>query len=98
MAELPFDPDNPPDEPPEQVRQPMMWRLAVRLHRDHERGQPDPAGSPFCRACGDPWPCRPRRIARRGLVAALRDPRAPRGATSHSDWYRRPDPDRPGPY
>jgi hypothetical protein len=35
MSELPFDPENPPDEPPPEVVQPMAWRLAVRLHRDH---------------------------------------------------------------
>ncbi|SDZ06980.1 hypothetical protein SAMN05444365_105157 [Micromonospora pattaloongensis] len=87
MAELPFDPDDPPDDPPEQVRQPMMWRLAVRLLRDHQGAPAGPAGDPVCRACGDPWPCRPHRIARRGLVAALRDPRGGRSG----DWYRDPD-------
>ncbi|MBF9134574.1 hypothetical protein I0C86_37445 [Plantactinospora sp. S1510] len=51
MSELPFDPENPPDEPPPEVVQPMAWRLAVRLHRDHSpqpveplSGVPLPAG------------------------------------------------------
>ncbi|MBE1492418.1 hypothetical protein [Plantactinospora soyae] len=81
-SELPFDPENPPDEPPPGVRQPMAWRLAVRLHRDHSPLPAGPTpemsgpGSPdVCRTCGDPWPCHGRRIAVRGLLAACRGPR-----------------------
>ncbi|GAB3984794.1 hypothetical protein V1634_10705 [Plantactinospora veratri] len=81
-SELPFDPENPPDEPPPEVVQPMAWRLAVRLHREHSPlpAEPDnrlsgPAGPNVCRACADPWPCHGRQIAVRGLLAACRGPR-----------------------
>ncbi|MFY1686876.1 hypothetical protein [Plantactinospora sp. WMMB782] len=43
-SELPFDPENPPDEPPPQVVHPIAWRLAVRLHREHS---PLPAEPPI---------------------------------------------------
>ena len=79
MSESPFDLENPPDEPPAGVVQPMAWRLAVRLHRDHSPASTDPARPPVCRACGDPWPCHGRRIAERGLLAAWRAPRTGRG-------------------
>lgn len=70
---LPFDPGNPPDEPPPEVVRPMTWRLALRLHRDHSP-LPGiaPTGPNVCRACADPWPCSGRQIAVRGLLAAWR--------------------------
>jgi hypothetical protein len=75
MTHLPFDPSNPPEEPPAQVAQPMMWRMAVRLVTDH---RPDWSAvgraRPPCRCCGDSWPCRGHELGRRGLVASLRDP------------------------
>lgn len=72
MSDLPFDPADPPDEPPAGILQPMAWRLAVRLHRDHGPAVVGPAQAPVCRTCADPWPCRARRLAERGLVAAYR--------------------------
>jgi hypothetical protein len=72
MRELPFDPDDPPDEPPAGVLRPMAWRLAVRLHRDHAPADVEPVHPAVCRTCGDPWRCEGRRIAERGLIAACR--------------------------
>lgn len=88
MSELPFDLEDPPDEPPAGVVQIMAWRLAVRLHRDHAPAVTDPAdggrpgaadvaSDPVCRACGARWPCHARRVAERGLLAACGIVRAP---------------------
>lgn len=80
MSEMPFDLENPPEDPPPGVLQPMAWRLAVRLHRDHSplaaepvARPPGPARPTACRTCADPWPCHGRRIAVRGLLAAWRN-------------------------
>lgn len=35
LSELPYDPVNPPRDPPAAVVRPMLWRVAVRLHTDH---------------------------------------------------------------
>jgi hypothetical protein len=72
MTELPFDLENPPDEPPDCVAQPMAWRLAVRLFRDHSPAVSDPTRPVPCRTCGEPWPCYGRRLAERGLITACR--------------------------
>jgi hypothetical protein len=112
MPDLPFDLEHPPEEPPDWVSRPMLWRLAVRLHRDHdlrpaeepdlrpaeehdlrpaEMYDPRPAGvAPTCRTCGEPWPCGPRRLAERGLIAACRPPPAQpaRPATTWDDPRR----------
>lgn len=74
MSSLPFDPQDPPEEPPQQVRQPMMWRLAVRLYRDHALAAAPVGAPPRCQVCRQPWPCPPRRTAERGLVAAFAEP------------------------
>jgi hypothetical protein len=87
MAELPFDLEDPPEEPPAGAVQPMLWRLAVLLHRDHDRPLADPGEPRRCRACGDPWPCRHRRLAERALVAACDEPQVGRGPGSFTDWY-----------
>ena len=64
--------DGPTAEPPAGA-DPLLWRLAYGLHRDH-RAQPD--GS--CVTCRQAWPCAPRGLADRGLSAALIPPEARR--------------------
>lgn len=78
MYEVPFDPERPPEEPPPGIPQPMLWRLARRLFTDHQcsAAGTGPALALRCRTCGDPWPCRGRRLAERGLVAACRPARS----------------------
>jgi hypothetical protein len=78
VINVPFDAMNPPDEPPEGVVQPLLWRLASRLHRDHELDQETP-GLPRCGRCWQPWPCAARRLAERGLVAAFAPPETSAG-------------------
>jgi hypothetical protein len=86
VINVPFDPVDPPDEPPEGVLQALLWRVAVQLHRDHELEENVP-GPPRCSRCGEPWPCAGRRLAERGLVAAFapaEEPGAPEGSSGKS--------------
>ena len=69
MAGYPFDLADPPAEPPPEVTVPIMWRVAVRLFRDHEPGDRPPDR---CRQCQHPWPCGARRLAVLGLRCAVR--------------------------
>ncbi|HET8682530.1 MAG TPA: hypothetical protein VFM54_11750 [Micromonosporaceae bacterium] len=85
MNPLPFDPENPPDSPPPSVVQPLLWRLAVRVYRDHGGDRVDWTRPGACRTCRRPWPCYPRRMAERGLLVACRAPRLGRGATAYLD-------------
>lgn len=70
MTDVPFDLTNPPDEPPPAVRQPVMWRVAICLFRDHAPGFGGAGVLARCRACGQVWPCRCRRFAERALIDA----------------------------
>jgi len=70
VRELPFDADHEPEEPPPGVAHLMLWRIAVRVHRDHSREVRDSAGSIVCALCRQPWPCFGRRMAQRALRAA----------------------------
>jgi hypothetical protein len=72
LAQLSFDLADPPDEPPSGVVLAILWRVAVRLYRDH--GLPLPRPTPRCRQCLHPWPCSARRLAVLALLTAA-DPR-----------------------
>lgn len=63
MSTLPFDPLDPPAEPPPGCPLPTLWRLAYTLHQRHsgEHGR--------C-ACGARHPCAYRRASLRALVEA----------------------------
>jgi len=59
------------DEPPLAVTCEMLWRLAVRLLRDHPGGSAvPPSGTRLCDRCRQPWPCSGRRLAQLGLDRA----------------------------
>jgi hypothetical protein len=63
--------DDPPEEPPAQVSSELLWRVAVRLYRDHSRDRRAPeAEEPRCTRCPHPWPCSGRRLAELALTAA----------------------------
>jgi hypothetical protein len=70
MTDVPFDLADPPDDPPPAVRQPVMWRVAICLFRDHSPGLAGAGVLARCRACGLVWPCRCRRFAERALIDA----------------------------
>ena len=70
VTETPFDLTDPPDDPPATVRQPVLWRVAICLFRDHVPGLAGVGVLARCRACGQVWPCRCRRFAERALVDA----------------------------
>jgi hypothetical protein len=71
MIESPTRTPEPPDEPPPQATSELLWRVAVRLYRDHTM---DPRASapdePRCARCAHPWPCSGRRLAELALTAA----------------------------
>lgn len=63
---------HPGEEPPPQVRSELLWRLAVRLFREHQP-DPCPATDPrTCATCHRPWPCSGQRMAQLGLNEANR--------------------------
>jgi hypothetical protein len=76
MAEHHFDPAHPPTRPPSDVRQPLMWRMGVRLVSDHQPWRPMAPwqANPRCRSCGRAWPCPGHRLGTRGLAASRQDP------------------------
>jgi hypothetical protein len=66
-----FDPENPPIEPPPLASQPLLWALSRQVYGDHDvpfdDGRPP---LPRCARCDEVWPCRARRLAENGLLAA----------------------------
>lgn len=68
MSPVDWDPDHPPAEPPAGA-DPLLWRLAYGLHRDHR-----PQTDGFCMTCREFWPCRPRHLAGQGFLAAVQSP------------------------
>ena len=68
---LPDQHGDPPAEPPPQVRSELLWRVAVRLYRDHARDrQASDRDEPRCARCPHPWPCSGRRLAELALTVA----------------------------
>lgn len=66
--QLAFNLADPPDEPPPGVVCAILWRVALRLYRDHDL--PARWSPPTCRQCQHLWPCSARRLAVRGLLTA----------------------------
>ena len=71
MAVLPFDPDDPPAQPPTCCVDELVWRMAFQLFQDH---RPDRDG--FCVTCvpGEFSPCVGQYLALRGFLEACRLP------------------------
>jgi hypothetical protein len=68
MIATEIDLSRPPEEPPPSVRAELLWRIAVRLLREHTEIA---AGSVLrCQHCDQPWPCSARRLAELGLRQA----------------------------
>lgn len=63
---------DPGEEPPDAVTSEILWRLAVRLFRDHAGGPTPQPDSPIrCGTCRQPWPCSGRRLAELGIAEAI---------------------------
>src|SRR5262245_49013654 len=62
----------PSDEPPQGVGSDLLWRVAVRLHRDHGLVRPGESNESrrICGRCGQLWPCSGRRLAELALRTA----------------------------
>lgn len=69
MSTLPYDPHDPPDEPPPGVTDPLLWAMTVRLFRDHQ-----PSIDGWCQTCRQFYPCPGRRLADTGFASAIRYP------------------------
>src|SRR5947207_15212688 len=67
---LSFDPVDPPADPPAGA-DPLMWRLAYALHREHQPEWEGPCRATSCRNVGARWPCPPSKLAEVGLVTAV---------------------------
>jgi hypothetical protein len=65
-----------PEHPPDEVVQPLMWRMGAQLVREHQAqwAAPPWQAGPVCRSCGQPWPCDGRRLGEQGLLASMRQP------------------------
>jgi hypothetical protein len=68
---LPYDPADPPMDPPERCVSRLMWQLARRLHTDHQPGLDG-----YCLVCRPYqfYPCGGRQLADVGLEVAYRQP------------------------
>jgi hypothetical protein len=60
-----WDPQHPPEEAPAGA-DPLFWRLAFGLFRDHRPDIDD-----RCVTCRAGWPCGPRRLADEGFAKAM---------------------------
>jgi hypothetical protein len=88
MPNVPWDQGQPPVDPPGGT-DPLLWRLSRQLRSDHDEVDLDG----FCVTCRTFWPCRPRRLAERGLILALeRHKPPPNAATRRYDRSARTDP------
>jgi hypothetical protein len=68
VSSPPFDPNEPPAEPPAGCPRPLVWRLARGLWQAHQ-----PAADGFCGQCGranELYPCPPARLALDGMAYA----------------------------
>ena len=64
---LPFNPENPPAEPPPGCDR-LVWTLAYRIHLDH---QPDADGVCVARTCRMFWPCEGASLAEQAFLASV---------------------------
>jgi hypothetical protein len=85
MIHVSFDPQDPPEEPPIGA-DPVYWRVAVRLFRDHSPASREDPGPVTCRQCLQIWPCAARRTAERGLIGALRVGQGTSRRTNRGRW------------
>jgi hypothetical protein len=87
MAGIRYDPENPPEQPPGECVDPLLWRVAHALHQEHQLELDDRC------TCGEIFPCARAGLAARGLlIACTRSPTnsAPPNASHYPrGWLRR---------
>jgi hypothetical protein len=64
MVTLSFDTENPPEQPPVDCVDPLLWRVSHALREEHRFDHGDRC------LCGDRYPCNRVRLAERGLITA----------------------------
>jgi hypothetical protein len=67
---LPYDPENPPREPPRNADA-LMWRLAFQVHGEHRPGAGGGCVAAGCAAQHLPWPCAAARLSAAGFAVAV---------------------------
>ena len=83
---VPFDPEDPPKEPPRGV-DPLLWRISRLLWEEHQIRRADMCQARSCRALSLRWPCARYRLASVGLLAAAGS-RAPWATLNRSGHFR----------
>jgi len=71
MAQLPYNPENPPQDPPTGADR-VLWVIAIRLYQEHV-GTDGMCLAPTCRQQANLWPCESYNVARAGLLFAVRE-------------------------
>jgi hypothetical protein len=87
---LPYDPHDPPVNPPADCENRLMWQLARRLFADHQ-----PGADGWCAICRpyQYYPCVGRQLADIGMRAAYHQPDGapwrsrPATATEQRGWW-----------
>ncbi len=67
---LPFDPKDPPEEPPRGSDR-LTWTLAYQIWCDHQPGPDGPCAATLCRENAQRWPCPAHHLALAGLVGSV---------------------------
>ncbi len=86
-ADLPYDPGEPPLDPPTECMNRLMWQLARRVFADHQ-----PGSDGWCQACRpfQFYPCVGRQLANAGLRESCQHTgRVPWRVTANarSNWW-----------
>ncbi|MGC9669816.1 hypothetical protein ACNTMW_25155 [Planosporangium sp. 12N6] len=78
MTGLPYDPTDPPLDPPAECRHELMWRLARALWEAHEASADRFCLVGACQRGHYLHPCRPAQLAQDGMRTACLPSCAPR--------------------
>ncbi len=70
MIPLPYDPENPPTEPPPGAER-LLWNISHALRVSHVSNTDGFCQSPACVRDFALWPCPPVRLADAGLLASV---------------------------
>jgi hypothetical protein len=70
MVDLPYDPQDPPEEPPAGVDR-LLWSVAFQLRQAHPADSVGFCQAPRCRRDFVPWPCEHVHLAHAALLGSV---------------------------